>query len=191
MSFSLPVNLIPRWCYCPRKVYYSELMKFKVHYPTWVQQGEDFHAKESRLWQRRNLSRLRLAEGKKYYQLAIRSEELGLHGIADMLIETEQSVYPIEFKMNAHKKRRGDVLQLVAYAMLAQEHFKKKADIAFLIGEKTKVYEILISKQKCAEVKQIVDQIHQILAKGYKPESSASLAQCGTCEYVNFCNDRL
>ena len=45
-----------------------------------------------------------LSRRKKYYQLAIRSKELRLHGIADMLIETEQSVYPLEFKMNANKK---------------------------------------------------------------------------------------
>ena len=66
MSFSVPVNLIRQWCYCPRVVYYIELTNIPIHRPIWVKQGEDFHQLEEKLWQRRNLSRFDLKKGKTY-----------------------------------------------------------------------------------------------------------------------------
>ena len=191
MSFSVPVNLIRQWCYCPRVVYYMELMKTSIHRPIWVKQGEDFHQLESQLWQRRNLSRFNLEKGKKHYNFAMKSEDLGLHGIADLVIETADAVYPIEFKLSAHNKKRGDLLQLVAYGMLAYQCFKKSVSVGFLVGKGKVLYKCTIDKEKCQQVMDVAKNIRIMLEKAQKPESSASLFQCGTCEYVNFCNDRL
>ena len=191
MLSSVPVSLIRQWCYCPRKVYYFELTDFRVKYPTWVGQGEDFHSREEKLWQRRNLSRFNLKAGKKYHNLKVEDEDLGLHGLVDMAIETEEFVYAIEFKISANSKRRGDQLQLAAYAMLLERHFTKKSLMGFLVGKGKILHTINIDTHKRQEVMLIAEEIRKILARGVKPESSASVAQCASCEYVNFCNDRL
>ena len=86
MLSSIPINLIRQWCYCPRKVYYFELTDYKVNYPSWVQQGTDFHQREQLLWQRRNLSRFNLQSGTIHHNFVLKSENLQLHGIADMAI---------------------------------------------------------------------------------------------------------
>ena len=191
MSFSVPVNLIRQWRYCPRVVYYMELISGSVHRPIWVKQGEDFHQLEERLWQRRNLSRFGLQKGKKHYRLSMKNSRLELHGIADLVIETDDAVYPIEFKISANNKKRGDLLQLVAYGMLAEEHFKKTASVGFLVGKGKILHEISIDKGNRQKVVMICEDINAMLQKGKKPDSSASLVQCSACEYVNFCNDRL
>ena len=191
MSFSVPVNLIRQWCYCPRVVYYMELIDMPIHRPVWVKQGEDFHQLEEKLWQRRNLSRFGLQQGKKHYNLSMKNDDFGLHGIADMVIEVQDAVYPIEFKLSARNTKRSDVLQLVAYGMLAQRHFKKPASIGFLVGKGKVLYKVSIDEEKCQQVMVVTKEICRMLEKGRKPESSASLTQCGACEYVNFCNDRL
>jgi len=188
---SVPVNLIRQWCYCPRKVYYFELTDFKVAYPTWVEQGEDFHRMETKLWQRRNLSRFNLDKGEVHHNLAIRDDELGLHGIVDMAIETEDAAFAVEFKLSAHNKRRGDQLQLAGYAMLLEKHFSKPSPVGFLVGRGKVLHVIDIDENKRDAVMEIASNIKRMLQHGLKPDSSATAAQCCICEYVNFCNDRL
>ncbi len=160
-------------------------------YPEWVRQGEHFHQMEAILWQRRNLSRFHLREGKQHHSLSMYSAALGLHGIADMVVETDETVYAVEFKLAASNKKRGDVLQLVAYAMLAEDHFQKPGTVGFLVGSGKVLHTIIIDAEKRQQVATVAQAIRAMLVKGRKPESSASLGQCGACEYVNFCNDRL
>ena len=191
MLSSVPVNLIRQWCYCPSVVYYMELTDISIHRPIWVKQGEDFHQLEEKLWQRRNLSRFKLASGKRHHNLAMRNEDLGLHGIVDMAVETDAAVYAVEFKLSVNNKKRGDILQLVAYALLLEKHFSKPSPVGFLAGKDKVLYSIDMETTKQKDVIAIADEIRRILRRGSKPESSATVAQCCACEYVNFCNDRL
>ncbi len=191
MSYSIPVNLIRQWCYCPRKVYYFELTDFKIEYPTWIKQGEDFHQREEKLWRRRNLSRFNLKNGETHHNLVIKDDELELHGIVDMAIETDEAVHAIEFKLSANNQRRGDQLQLVAYAMLLEKYFSKPSPVGFLVGKGKVLHTIYIDSEKRASVMDVANQIRKILQSGLKPETSATVAQCCACEYVNLCNDRL
>ena len=191
MSSSVSVNLIRQWCYCPRVVYYIELTDIAFHRPAWVKQGEDFHRMETKLWQRRNLSRFNLDEGEVHHNLSMQNEDFGFHGIVDMAIETDEAVYAVEFKLSANNKKRGDQLQLAGYAMLLEKHFSKPSPVGFLVGKGKILHTIDIDAEKREAVQSITDKIRRMLRRGLKPESSATVAQCCACEYVNFCNDRL
>lgn len=188
---SVPVNLVRQWCYCPRIPYYITLTDITPKYPSWVKQGEDFHRLEAKLWQRRNLSRFNLAEGQKHQNLEMQDEQLGIHGIVDMAVETDDAVYGVEFKLSASNKKRGDQLQLVAYGMLLERHFFKPSPVGFLVGSGKVLHAIDIDADKRRAALAVVAEIRQMLLKGMKPNSSATVAQCCTCEYINFCNDRL
>lgn len=191
MSSSVSVHLLRQWCYCPRIVYYMELMDIDVHRPSWVEQGEEFHQLEKHLWHRRNLSRFKLDSGKLHHGLSLRSDEMWLHGIVDMAIETDEVVYPVEFKLSPSKKKRGDILQLTAYAMLLEKHFDKSSPVGFLAGPRKTIYAIDIKENRKQDVLVAINEVKKILQRGLKPESSASVVQCCTCEFVNYCNDRL
>ena len=188
--FSIPVNLIRQWCYCPRIVYYIEMFDNAVSRPRWVEQGEKFHTDEEKLWSRRNLSRFGLQKGIRRHNLFMKNSDIGIHGIADMIIETNEAVYAVEFKLSAQKKRRGDVLQLCAYSMLAENHFKKPAHTGFLIGKGRVLYTIAIDRNQREAVSHAATSIRKILTQGRKPDSSATILQCCNCEYINHCNDR-
>lgn len=189
--FSVPANLFRQWCYCPRIVYYIELTDIVVNYPIWVKQGENYHETEEKLWQRRNLSRFNLQEGKQFHNLAIQDCESGIHGVVDMAIETDDLVYPVEFKISASQNKRGDILQLTVYAMLLEYYFSKSCQHGFLTGSGKSLYIIEINYDRRKKVFQIADEIRGMLMRGLKPDSNATIFQCCTCEYVNFCNDRL
>ncbi len=192
MLYSVPANLIRQWSYCPRVVYYMELANIPVCRPSWVRQGEVFHSVEEKLWGRRNLSRFHLKSGKAHYKPRLRDRELGLHGVADMAIETSQAVYAVEFKLSGSSgKKRGDQLQLAAYSMLLEKRFAKPAPVGFLTGGGKAVHVVNIDEGRRRSVLEAADKIRKMLKKGLKPDSSAAAAQCSACEYINFCNDRL
>ncbi len=189
MLSSLPVNLIRNWCFCPRVVYYSELSDFPRLYPPWVRQGEQFHEKEAELWQRRNLSRFNLATGKIHLNYAAASILHGIHGITDMVIESDEDVYPVEFKLSSSYYKRGGILQLVAYGIILEETFSKNCPYGFLTTGK-RITKIEIAPL-VSDTLEKVAEIRSMLLKGRKPDSSATIHQCSRCEYLNHCNDRV
>ena len=191
MLSSIPANLIRQWCYCPRVVYYAELTEIPITRPIWVKQGENFHQLEEKLWQRRNLSRFQLTDGKMHYSLAVQNRSLGLHGIVDMAVETDEAVYAVEFKLSASNKKRGDILQLTAYAMMLEQHFSKPSPWGFLVGKGKVLHTVEIDTIRRQQANTVAGEIRKMLKRGRKPESSATVVQCCACEYVNFCNDRL
>ena len=100
-------------------------------------------------------------------------------------------MYAVEFKLSPHAKKRGDILQLTAYAMLLSKHFLKSSSVGFLVGEGRNLHTINIDSTKQTQVEKIISDIKRMLTCGKKPDSSASVFQCSACEYINYCNDRL
>lgn len=189
MSYSLPVNLLRQWMFCPRVVYYQELLNVKIKYPLWVKQGEEHHVRENELFKRRNLSRFKLSEGKKIYNQYLKSSTLKLHGVSDMIIENKDQIYIIENK-SSFKVTKGAILQTVAYSMLAEEFFNKESSTAFITTLKNQVTVLSINQEMKQKVLNIRDKIYKMLDASIKPFSSANIHQCGQCEYINYCNDR-
>jgi len=129
-----------------------ELTDLAFHRPAWVEQGENFHRMETKLWQRRNLSRFNLEKGEIHHNLTMQDDALGLHGIVDMAIETDDAAYAVEFTLSASNKRRGDQLQLAGYAMLLEKHFSKPSPVGFLVGKGKVLHVIDIDENKRSAV---------------------------------------
>jgi len=189
-DLSIPINIIREWCFCPRVVYYREILNLNVVKPLWVSQGEDSHDKIEKLEKRRNYSRYNLDTAQRHFKASFKSTRYGLHGIVDWVLETDDEVFVVEYKINPKPNSLGHRLQLCAYAMLAQEHYKKPCKKGFLVSDKTS-YEIDITKDLVDKVIEVTKEIRQMLTKAVKPDSAAAEHQCVQCQYLNFCNDRL
>ena len=157
--------------------------------PLWSKQGVNFHEREELLFKRRNLTRFNLKSGKKRYNQALKSNNLQLHGVVDFLIETERSIYTIDFKCSK-SVRYGHRLQLGAYAMLAEEYFGKSSEVGFILTENNKTVEVAINYKLRSSVIDTKNRIIEMLNKNMKPPTSATIYQCTQCEYINNCNDR-
>lgn len=162
-----------------------------VYRPAWVNQGIDFHNLQRKLWHRRKCSRFKIKAGIQHHNLSLYCDEVGLHGIVDMAIETDDMIYPVEFKLLPSSKKVGDILQMAAYSILLEKEFKKPSPTGFLAGAEKEVHIIDFDDQKKSEVLKIAASIRRMLVQGLKPESSATVSQCCACEFINYCNDRL
>ena len=189
---SIPASLLRQQLFCPRIPFFQEIMGFTPEQPFWVAQGNSFHSRQKKLSSFRGFSRFALEKGKNHFDCTMCSEKLGLHGVADLVIETDNEIFPVDFKTEHKKIYKGQVLQVIAYGQLASEHFGKPFCKAFILSEKqgkTIAYNFDASWQIL--LNETIEKIRNIFKKGIMPDSPASRKKCIQCEYLNFCNDRL
>ncbi|MDI9347683.1 MAG: CRISPR-associated protein Cas4 [Methylacidiphilales bacterium] len=188
-NVSVPIHYLRQHIFCPRIPYYELLLELKPTKPIWTKQGLTYEKIQQHLFKRRSLSRFNLLTGKLHFKVPLQDDELQLHGIMDGVIETNDEIFPVDFKLYNIKK--GDIAQLTAYSMLASKHFNKKCNSFFIItGNSHKPYHHVIQEKEKLLVKQITLKIIANLRNGLKPNSSATQNQCSQCEYLNYCNDR-
>ena len=191
MSYSLPVSQIRQHCFCARIPWFNELLNMRSAKPLWVKQGESHHKRQTMLNRRRKLSRYGLDQGLLREDVELHDEDLGLHGICDAVIETEHAVHPLEFKLYGDKPRRGQIYQLVAYGILCEKKFGKPASCGYILfGLRGQTQQINFDEKIRNDVLSATYSMRQNLERSTMPDSSASTAQCGQCEYLNYCNDR-
>ena len=191
MLYEIPAQIIRQWCFCPRIVYYRELLNISTHKPLWVEQGEKSHLNLKSLLRRRRFAKLGIDKGRYHYDCSVRSEEHGINGKVDLIVECENAVYPFDYKLGA-KIHRGQIMQMLAYAIMAKEVFNKPVPFVTLLydkkGKKIKTFDV--TEENLLEVLNLCEEIRRMINIGIKPNSNASLKQCIQCEYLNYCNDR-
>lgn len=191
MLYEIPANVIRQWCFCPRVVYYRELLNLSDHKPLWVEQGEKKHLDIKLLLRRRRFLKIGIAQGSYYYDYPISSQKYGLTGKIDLIVECKDAIYPFDYKTSM-KIHRGQIMQMLAYAVMVQEKFNKPVPFGiFLYGDKGKMIKTVdITEDRVLELLKMCDEIRSMIHVGFKPNSNASLPQCIQCEYINYCNDR-
>ena len=189
--YSVQVSLLRQAAFCPRVPYFLDVARVPAASPKWVSIGRDYHLRQERLSRDRSFRRFGLLDARRYFNLYFSSESLGLHGIADLVLETESAVIPVEFKLNAARPSRGQLLQLAAYGMLAEERFGKPFNDGFFLFERSaKTSRIAGLSQYREKVIAAVHRLRHVMNTGVIPDSSATAAQCSQCEFLVYCNDR-
>ena len=189
--YSLPAHLLRQHAFCPRIPYFIEGLGISPETPLWVQQGQDYHARQERLTHDRTLKRFGLDKAARQFRVRLSSARLGLHGIADAVLETENEVYPVEFKTEFSEAGRGQILQLTAYGLMAEEMKGKRFVAGYLLyGQKGNTRKVERSNALTGDLNHALEVVRANLAAARMPESSAAAPQCGQCEYFNYCNDR-
>lgn len=140
---------------------------------------------------RRGLQRYDLQQGKLEHNVQLKGKKLALHGIADAIILTEDEVCPVEFKIKASAVQRGQILQLAAYGLLAEERYGKPFRRGFILyGPRGKTHQVIVDDELREQVRSIAESMLGTFNSQLMPASSAGVHQCAQCEYLNFCADR-
>jgi CRISPR-associated exonuclease Cas4 len=191
-TFSIPASLIRQHVFCPRIPFYNEILGINPGDRLWQHQGIDFHQRQAMLLKRRNLRPFGLENPKLQYNVSLRSITHGIHGICDAILFAQEEICPLEFKLDASKApQRGHILQLGAYALMAEEQFGKHCKRLFILyGTRGQTCVIPFDQKIRTAVMQVAMDIRQNLNTPLLPASPATSKQCGQCEYLNFCADR-
>ena len=161
----------------------------------WMKQGESYHEKQTLLNKRRSFERYGLDGNIRIeHRVSLRSELLRLHGICDaMLFKDDQPMAIVEFKSRVKTKlNMGEIIQMAAYSMICEVEFGRQFSFDYILsGDKGKVKPVSINPETKLKVLQVRDALIAQCEECLLPDSSASILQCGQCEYLNFCADRL
>src|SRR5690625_3753846 len=148
VSMSLPASLIRQHVFCPRIPFYNEVLSINPGDRPWQSQGVSYHKRQEMLVRRRRLERFGLSEATLKTNISLYSEKKSLHGICDALLINEEQVVPLEFKLSSSfQPRRGHILQLAAYGVLAEEQFGKPCVQMFILyGDKGKMHRVKLDE---------------------------------------------
>lgn len=189
---SLPISIIRQHAFCPRIPFYNEILGINPSNRLWQKQGLNLHKRQTMLFKRRNLEKFGFKDAYQKHNVSLKSDKYGIHGICDAILFTSDELCPLEFKLESSNNiPKGHVLQLAAYALVAEQQFEKPCYKLFILyGQRGHTMQIDFDEKLKNQVKTTVKQIKQNLQSPLLPHSSASDAQCGQCEYLNFCADR-
>ncbi|WP_171017462.1 CRISPR-associated protein Cas4 [Aliarcobacter thereius] len=189
--YKLPIHLIRQYLFCPRVVYFLEVLSIPKASPIWVKEGENYHKKQEKLFKRRTLSRFGLENAKFWQNVNLSYDDLNFYGICDALIISNTNIYPVEIKLHGQKPTKAQKMQLIAYGILAEKIYKKEFNLGFISFDKSaKTIPINVNNEMKQDVQKIVNKIINLIKSENLPYSDAQDEKCTQCEFLNYCNDR-
>lgn len=187
---SIPVSLIRQFLFCPR-VPWHMTAGTPAPSPLWVRQGVEHHQRQRRLTRPRKLRALGLANAERHFEIPLESERLGLHGIVDLVLLTDEEVVPVEFKLQDAPPTRAICLQLLAYGLLGEEEYVRPFRRGLVIcGSRSRTYPIQRTRKLEDRLEKTLICLRQDRSSPVLPPSSAQANKCTQCEYLAHCNDR-
>ena len=99
--------------------------------------------------------------------------------------------YPVEYKRGTPREDTGDALQLCAQAMCLEEMLC--CDIpegALYYGETRRREKVLFSAELRGQVREMLDEMHQLYRRGYTPKVKPSKS-CNACSLKELCLPKL
>ena len=188
--------------YCPRIVYYHYCLPALAVAPTYhMQAGAVAGQKTEALEHRRSLRAYGFSETgpaapRREYDVWLESERLGLRGRLDMLIVSGAELMPVDYKDSDASQAGGRQaqhnwqLQLAAYALLleeARDTVIRRGFIYYIPARRARP--VMITPELKAEVRSLVAQMGEMVAREWMPPPTPRRERCRACEYRRFCND--
>lgn len=186
----IPVSHIRQFLFCPRIPWFKQVMSFEPPEQGWVSQGKRWHASQNPRHKRR-LNQYIDGPSKHEVDVYVRSRSLGVHGYIDELIGNGEQGVVIEYKVDKNKPTLAQKLQLMAYAIGAEESLDLQVVAAVLLkGDARKQYPVDLSSELRLALFKVVAELRKTTSIHRMPASSATEAKCDQCEYLRYCNDR-
>jgi CRISPR-associated exonuclease Cas4 len=139
---------------------------------------------------RRKLKAYGLKEGKRTFNPWIKSHKLGLSGKLDLLIETGSELYPVDFKFTRGRPYRNHLYQLVGYAIILEDEWRKPVQKGFVYlipAKDAVVFDITEElKRECIETLEVIRRMIREEDFTGPPSQRSKYADC---EYQNYCRD--
>lgn len=186
----LNVNDLRQYYYCKRIVYYNWVIPVKPPITYSMERGLNLEQEFERLEPRRSLSKYNLSSAERLFQKRLTDYNLGLTGIADLILKTDDCLSVVEFKATSTGITPNRLVQIVAYSMLANSQYNLPCTTCFFImTDGPSIDSIQIEDHHLVMVKNTINSIHQLINDAYLPEPTTSRNRCINCEFRNFCGD--
>ena len=190
------VEALKQYVFCPRIIFFyhcwPDVRPITYKMEAGLASQDEEEAREAR----RSLRVYGLKQGECRYNVSLESERLGLHGIVDMVIRTDDNplreleLIPVDYKLSERRPGLNLKLQVAAYGALLQEtyHLPVKRGFLYAIPLRRAV-EIAFTPSLRSQLDQALLAMRDITTKEFMPEPPHQRAKCQPCEFRRFCND--
>ena len=186
----IPVTDLKQWVYCERIVYYHRVAP-AVGKPTYKMK-EAVAAQEliEGLEMRRSLQAYGLEGARRRFNVWMEDEGAGLSGKADLVLEGEEEVAVVDFKLTSGEVGENHRMQLAGYSLLAEAVWGLPARRAFVYRiPDNGVFAVEVGEELREAVKGAVAGIRRMAEAQWCPEPTAVRGRCVECEFANYCGD--
>jgi CRISPR-associated exonuclease Cas4 len=183
------VTDLKQYVYCPRILFYHICLP-RVRPTTYKMQASvEAHATVQDREQRRTLRAYGLEQGERHFDVRLVSEQLGMRGEVDLVIETDTELIPVDYKSST---RIGGHfrLQMTAYAVMLEDAWgiSVRRGFFYLIPLR-KTEEVRITPQQRTKLDEALTVMNTMLLHEQMPPPTRQRNKCVACEFRRFCND--
>jgi len=178
--------------YCPRFTYFMNCIDIQQneHLRYKVLKGRQLH--ETKEKTNTEYLRKRIECIKKEISVYLASKNLKVRGVVDEVIYLRDgTLAPLDYKYTEYSEYtfKTHKIQSVIYGMLIEENYNsvvKKGFIYYARGM-AKIKEIYYTNEDKTEACKIIDEIFNIIEKGFFPRKTKYDIRCVDCCYRNIC----
>ncbi len=181
---------LKQFVWCPRIPYYHYVLPVERATTYKMQAGREHHDHLEDLENRRSLRRYRLDDGTRQFRVSLHSERLNLRGVLDLLITTEDALYPVEFKDAPGGAALHHRYQLAAYCLLTEDTYHRPVRTAFVyVIPQKRIVPMALTDGIRRRTNDLMREIRAMIAAERMPPATRRPARCRDCEYRNYCAD--
>lgn len=178
--------------FCPRFTYFMNCLNIPQHEELRykVLKGRALHEKREK--ENREYLRKKIGCLEKEISVYIASPKLRVRGIIDeVLTLADGSMSPLDYKYTEYRDYLFETnkVQSVLYAMLIKETYQKPVHKGYICYAKDGVAlkEIIYKESDFIYANEVVDEIFDVILKGYYPKKTSWQNRCIDCCYRNIC----
>ena len=185
----MPIDIL-NYLYCPRYIYYQyvlEIPQFEEKYFL-VEKGREIH--DLRQVRNKEYLRKRIGLTKKYISPYLTNGKL--RGRPDEVLELDDgTMAPLDYKFSRYENKIYEPIrqQLIAYAVLIEDNFKKPVNKAFVVFVRSNNHlETLgITDNDKEMIRESISKILDIINNEIYPAATGNKKKCLNCTYRNIC----
>lgn len=186
----IPVTDLKQWAYCRRIVYYNRTMPGIGKQTFKMKEALAAQDLVETLEMRRGLQMYGLQGARRRFGMWLSDADLGLSGKADLVLEAEDRVAVVDFKLTGGEVGENHRMQLAGYSLLAEKAYGLPAGVAFLYRiPDNRVFTVQVTEQLRKAVMQAVAGIRETAEQQWCPPATDVRGRCAECEYANYCAD--
>ena len=186
----IAVTELKQWAYCPRVVYYHQVMPGVGVATHKMQQAERAQDWIEGLEVRRNLKKYGFDEAEREFGVWLSDEGLGLSGKIDLLLKRDGEATVVDFKLTSGEVGKNHRMQLAGYALLVEACLGLRMERGFLYRiPDERLFAVELTEELLGEARRAIVGIEEIGRGQRMPEATEARGRCVDCEYANFCAD--
>jgi CRISPR-associated exonuclease Cas4 len=186
----IPVTDLKQWVYCERIVYYQRVMPVIAQRTFKMKEALAAQDLIETLEMRRGLQAYGFEGARRRFGVWLSDQELGLSAKPDLILERDDRVAVVDFKLTGGEPGENHRMQLAGYAMLAEAAYNVPSPVAFLYRiPDNRIFAIEIGEALRKAVLAAAERIREMEVEEWFPPPTPVRKRCAECEYANYCAD--